>query len=320
MAQATAPTADPSFPAETEVDRGLLVHTTVQSLPVTPGKVAMWLFLATEVMFFTGLIGSYVVLRFGSPPGSYSDFYPPATNLAKYEGKLGVGVEAVGTNEPQVVEAIRAATGRTDKQVEEILHHAPHAFIAPLKPDTAARLAAGLTSLGATAAVLENREFSWPEPYDKATNPLSIDLTAANTFVLICSSLTMVLALSAVQRGQQTKFKIYLFLTIVIGICFLSVQAYEYYSLAFGHQHPPGISASGRFRPSSSLFGSCFYVMTGFHGAHVAGGVVLLLCIWIAALRGRYSERNHSAVELAGLYWHFVDLVWIILFTVVYLI
>ena len=320
MAQATAPTADTAFPAETEVDRGQLVHTTVQSLPVTPGKVAMWLFLGTEIMFFTGLIGSYVVLRAGSPPGSYSRFYVPATDLSRYEGKVGVAVEEVGSNEPRVVEAIRSATGKTEEQVEAILHHAPHAYIAPLAPDAAARLAAGLTTLGATAEVEENREYSWPQPYDHATNPLSIDLTAVNTFILICSSVTMVLALSAVQRGQQGKFLLFMVATIVIGSCFLGVQVYEYYSLALGHAHPAGVSASGHFRPSSSLFGSCFYVMTGFHGAHVAGGVILLICILIAGRRGRYSARNHSSVELAGLYWHFVDLVWIILFTVVYLI
>ena len=89
---------------------------------------------------------------------------------------------------------------------------------------------------------------------------------------------------------------------------------------AVGHHYPVGVSASGHFRPSSSLFASCFFTMTGFHGAHVAGGVVMLASIFVQSLRGAYTRENHSAVELAGLYWHFVDLVWIILFTVVYLI
>jgi cytochrome c oxidase subunit III len=87
-----------------------------------------------------------------------------------------------------------------------------------------------------------------------------------------------------------------------------------------GHIQPIGVSASGHFRPSVSLFASCFFTMTGFHGAHVAGGVVMLTCLLIQSLRGAYTQEHHSPVELIGLYWHFVDLVWIILFTVVYLI
>jgi heme/copper-type cytochrome/quinol oxidase subunit 3 len=87
-----------------------------------------------------------------------------------------------------------------------------------------------------------------------------------------------------------------------------------------GHHMPPGISATGHFRPSVSLFASCFFTMTGFHGAHVTGGVIMLTVILIQSLRGAYSRNHYSPVELAGLYWHFVDLVWIILFTVVYLI
>ena len=87
-----------------------------------------------------------------------------------------------------------------------------------------------------------------------------------------------------------------------------------------GQHYPPGISATGHFRPSVSLFASCFFTMTGFHGAHVTGGVITLLIIFIQSLRGTYSPTHYNPVEFAGLYWHFVDLVWIILFTIVYLI
>ena len=157
-------------------------------------------------------------------------------------------------------------------------------------------------------------------PYDNATNPLSIDLTAGNTFILICSSVTMVLALAAIQRGDRFKGTLFLGMTVFIGSIFLSVQVYEYYQLMIGHHYPPGISATGHFRPSVSLFASCFFTMTGFHGAHVAGGVVMLTCLFIGQLLGRFTPTHYSSVELVGLYWHFVDLVWIILFTVVYLI
>ena len=130
----------------------------------------------------------------------------------------------------------------------------------------------------------------------------------------------MVLALGALQRGDNRRCSLFLLATVLIGSCFLSVQVYEYYQLMQGHHYPPGISATGHFRPSVSLFASCFFTMTGFHGAHVFGGVVMLTCILIQSLRGAYSRNHYSPVELVGLYWHFVDLVWIILFTVVYLI
>ena len=88
-----------------------------------------------------------------------------------------------------------------------------------------------------------------------------------------------------------------------------------------GHHYPPGISATGHFRPSVSLFASCFFTMTGFHGAHVTGGVILLSVIFIRSFFfDAYSSTSYAPVELAGLYWHFVDLVWIILFTIVYLL
>ena len=88
-----------------------------------------------------------------------------------------------------------------------------------------------------------------------------------------------------------------------------------------GHHYPPGISATGHFRPSVSLFASCFFTMTGFHGAHVTGGVILLSVIFIRSFFfNAYTKTHYAPLELAGLYWHFVDLVWIILFTIVYLL
>jgi heme/copper-type cytochrome/quinol oxidase subunit 3 len=179
---------------------------------------------------------------------------------------------------------------------------------------------AELQSVGATVEPLELQTSSWPRPYDLATNPLSIDLTAINTFILICSSLTMVLALSAIQRGRKDRLRLYLGLTILIGGTFLGIQVYEYRQLMVGHPYPPGISATGHFTPDVSLFASCFFTMTGFHGAHVAGGLLALICIFVRSLFGCYSRAHHGPVELVGLYWHFVDLVWIILFTIVYLI
>jgi cytochrome c oxidase subunit 3 len=191
---------------------------------------------------------------------------------------------------------------------------------ADLTAPQAAALSGRLRAAGALTLVQGLEPHKWPLPYNHLINPLSIDLTAFNTFILICSSVTMVLALAAIQRGDRAKLSAYLLATVLIGSVFLSIQVIEYYKLMAGDLHSAGISRTGHFRPSVSLFASCFFTMTGFHGAHVFGGVVMLACIFVQSLRGAYTLTHHSPVELVGLYWHFVDLVWIILFTVVYLI
>ena len=180
--------------------------------PVDRGKFAIWLFLATEVMFFTGLIGTYLVIRLG------------------------------------------AAT--------------------------------------------------WPNPAER----LAVDVTAFNTFVLICSSATVVKALTAIQKGDKRGLVRWLGLSILLGAFFVGVQVYEYIEL---------VKAGAT--PNQDLFWSTFYAMTGFHGLHVVVGVIWLVCLWFGALRGSYSATNHVRIELGGLYWHFVDLVWVLLFTLVYL-
>jgi cytochrome c oxidase subunit III len=308
--------------------------------PVSPGKVAMWLFLATEIMFFTGLIGSYIVLRAGSSPSGFSNLYSPGTDLTLLKESRGVVIESVGPNPEGVADVLRSQLGvkaynrlvPADHEssalfpgMESIhnpkgMEHVSHLVAAVASEVKAKELAEALESAGAKAKIEPLRIESWPKPYDSEVNPLSIDLTAINTFILICSSVTMVLALAAIQRGDQFRGTVFLWATVGIGSIFLSVQVYEYYQLMVGHHYPIGISAGGHFRPSVSLFASCFFTMTGFHGAHVAGGVILLSCIALRSTFGGYSRTHYSPVELAGLYWHFVDLVWIILFTVVYLI
>lgn len=299
------------------------VGSALQAHPVTPGKVAMWLFLATEVMFFTGLIGSYIVLRAGSSETAYSNLFSPGSALAARTDLQGLRiVSGGGTPERVAALAYPAIAGQSrlsEEQVQRLVADG-RAIVPGLPAEEVERLAADLRSAGATVEPLEPRASSWPAPYDKATNPLSIDLTAINTFILICSSLTMVLALSAIQRGRRGKLVLYLGLTILIGGTFLGIQVYEYRQLMFDHVYPQGISATGHFTPDVSLFASCFFTMTGFHGAHVAAGLVTLVFIFLRALFGGYTRAHHGPVELAGLYWHFVDLVWILLFTVVYLI
>jgi heme/copper-type cytochrome/quinol oxidase subunit 3 len=180
--------------------------------PVERGKFAIWLFLATEIMFFSGLIGAYIVLR--------------------------------------------------------------------------------------SAAA------SWPDPAER----LAVDITAANTFILIMSSWTMVKAVFAAKRGDRGGLVKWLLATIFIGTVFVSVQVYEYIVL-----YKEGAL------PQVDIFWSTFYAMTGFHGTHVVVGVIWNVCVLLGALRGKYTARNNLGVELAGLYWHFVDLLWVLIFTIVYL-
>jgi heme/copper-type cytochrome/quinol oxidase subunit 3 len=296
-------------------------RTAVQHPPVSPGKVAMWLFLATEVMFFTGLIGSYIVLRTGSQKDSYSKFFAPGTNLtpAKLNAK-GVRLEETGGDTHRVVEIVSKAAGVSEGEAHHLVELAPGLVVRGVSAEKAAEIRDQLNAVGAKAAVEDNETYHWPKPYFSDTNPLSIDLTALNTFILICSSVTMVLALSAIQQGNQRRLVLFLAATVVIGSTFLGIQVFEYTMLMKVHHYPVGISKTGHFTPDASLFASCFFTMTGFHGAHVTGGVILLTCLLIGALMGKFTRDHYSPIELGGLYWHFVDLVWIILFTVVYLI
>ncbi|MCZ6695533.1 MAG: heme-copper oxidase subunit III [Acidobacteria bacterium] len=146
---------------------------------------------------------------------------------------------------------------------------------------------------------------NWPIP----STVLNVPLTALNTFILICSSVTMVKALSAIRRGDRAGLIKWLSGTILGGSIFLGIQVYEWTHLIHG-----GLTVQ------SSLIGATFFVLTGFHGCHVLSGVIYLSCILIRGAQGGYSRENNSAVEIVGLYWHFVDLIWILVFTFVYLI
>jgi len=153
----------------------------------------------------------------------------------------------------------------------------------------------------------------WPEP----GAVLNVQLTAVNTLILVTSSLTMVEALRGFEMGNVNKGRALLLATMVLGIVFVSIQISEYTILFFEEHLTPWYNPLG---PTPPTYGTTFYVQTGFHGAHVTAGVLAMGFLVIKAFRGKYSKENHEAVELVGLYWHFVDVVWIFLFTLVYLI
>lgn len=138
---------------------------------------------------------------------------------------------------------------------------------------------------------------------------MGVPLATFNTFALITSSVTMVLALAAIQEGNIARFQRWILCTIGGGLIFLCVKAYEYH-----HKWEEGITIS------SNLFGSFYYTLTGLHVIHVTGGLFLMAYILWAGTRGDFTPDSHDRVECAGLYWHFVDLVWVILFPILYLL
>ena len=182
-------------------------------IDIPVGKFGMWVFLVSEIMFFTGLIGSYIVLRLGSA--------------------------------------------------------------------------------------------SWPRPGAVLNTPL----LGLNTLVLLSSSLTMALALDAIQQGKQAALRVYLLLTAALGTAFLCIKGFDYV-----HMWRHG------FTLSSNLFGSCYYLLTGFHALHVFSGVILILTLFASASHGGFSSEHHGRVGYSGLYWHFIDVVWVILFAILCLV
>jgi len=140
-------------------------------------------------------------------------------------------------------------------------------------------------------------------------NVLNIPLTSLNTFMLLTSSFTVVRSLAALEEGNQTKFLRSIALTIILGTAFLSIQAFEYNNLS-----QEGLTLS------SGPFGMAFFTLTGFHGTHVLIGIIWAIKVFWNGFNGKYTKEDHWGVEFFGLYWHFVDVVWILIFTVVYLI
>ncbi len=156
----------------------------------------------------------------------------------------------------------------------------------------------------ATYMIYVGRSLQGPYPHEI----LDIPLTTLSTFVLLMSSLAMVLALHAVQKDNRKGALLWLMMTAGLGSVFLAFQAYE-----FTHFYHEGLTLT------SNIFGTTFFILTGFHGAHVTVGVIWLLILWFQTYAGRIRPADALKVEIAGLYWHFVDIVWIVIFMLIYL-
>jgi heme/copper-type cytochrome/quinol oxidase subunit 3 len=161
-------------------------------------------------------------------------------------------------------------------------------------------------SLISTYLLYRNRVTAGPRPHDI----YDIPYTSVSSFVLLMSSVTMVLALASIQRGNHRALRVWLLATAMLGMVFIGGQIYEFTTFV-----------DEGLKISTSTFGSAFFVMTGFHGAHVTGGIFMLLALLGMSIFGKLDDSDGPRkVELIGLYWHFVDIVWIVIFTVVYLV
>ena len=162
---------------------------------------------------------------------------------------------------------------------------------------------------------------SYPEVFAEASRHLDIVLGGINTGVLLCSSLTMALAVHAAQLGGRRTVAIFLGLTIVLGSIFLGIKLVEYY-----HKYEEHLIPGANFRiegPDTSrpqLFFSFYFAMTGMHALHMVIGVGLMAIMIFVTLRGGITAEYYSPVEMLGLYWHFVDIVWVFLFPLLYLV
>jgi heme/copper-type cytochrome/quinol oxidase subunit 3 len=160
-------------------------------------------------------------------------------------------------------------------------------------------------SLIATYLSYRGKSLVGPTP----SEVFNIPFTSVSTFVLLMSSLFMVLALAAIQRGDRHGTLVWLMATALAGSTFLGGQYYEFTTF-----YREGLWLD------TNLFGTTFFVLTGFHGTHVTIGVIWLLSLWVQVWRRQLRQEHSLSIEIAGLYWHFVDVVWIVIFTVVYLI
>jgi len=156
-----------------------------------------------------------------------------------------------------------------------------------------------------TYLIYRGRFAAGPAPGDI----FDIPFTSVSSFVLLMSSLTMVLALSALQRGDIRNNRLWLLTTALLGALFIGGQVYEFTTFL-----REGLGYT------TSPFSSAFFTLTGFHGVHVSVGIVMLMSLYVSSLRGNLRRESAETVEIIGLYWHFVDVVWIFIFTVIYLV
>ena len=161
----------------------------------------------------------------------------------------------------------------------------------------------------------------YPDAFAAASHELDVVLGTVNTAVLITSSLTMALAVHAAQLNQRKLLTVFLVLTIALGAAFLGIKSVEYYHKFVEHHVPgPGFQFEKEYARHAQLFFSLYFLMTGLHALHMIIGIGIMLWMLWWARRGIITAEYYSPIEISGLYWHFVDIVWIFLFPLLYLL
>jgi heme/copper-type cytochrome/quinol oxidase subunit 3 len=240
------------------------------------------------------------------------EIHLPSPSIAPLFAGIGVTLALLGLLAPLlgvIGVVILAVSGLKMARFPEVDMHAT--FLPQLgirKLGMWAFLASEVMFFTALIGVFISFKVDHHEAFEEAHHVLSLPLATIGTTVLIVSSFAVVMALEAIQADDRRVFLNWMGLTVVFGVTFLSIQAIEWYELM--HE---GIEAG-------DIFGTAFFTTTGFHGLHVLGGVVWISLLMLRAAGGEYSAKNNLGIELFGLYWHFVDVVWIVLFTVIYLI
>jgi cytochrome c oxidase subunit 3 len=161
----------------------------------------------------------------------------------------------------------------------------------------------------------------FPDAFREGSSHLNLMLSATNTAVLLCSSLAIALAVRAAQLGRRKALVSFLVVTIILGSTFLGLKGIEYYQ-EFGEQLIPGLNFSLESPNAAQveLFFILYFSMTGLHAIHMILGITALIIFVILSWRNRFSPENYAPIEMMGLYWHFVDIVWVFLFPLLYLI
>jgi cytochrome c oxidase subunit 3 len=165
---------------------------------------------------------------------------------------------------------------------------------------------------------------AYPDVFAIASTTLNVYVGAANTVVLLCSSLTMVLAVRAAQLGQQKAIIVFIILTLILGFVFLGVKGYEWHEKYVEH-HIPGPTfhideVAPGLQGQAQIFFSLYFAMTGLHALHMVIGAGIMFWLMWSAMKGKYGADYYTPVDVGGLYWHFVDIIWIFLFPLLYLI
>jgi cytochrome c oxidase subunit III len=161
----------------------------------------------------------------------------------------------------------------------------------------------------------------YPDAFAVSSHELDIVLGTTNTIVLITSSLTMALAVHSAQLGHRNKLMIFLSLTMLLGLAFLGIKGVEYYRKFVEHHVPgPTFQFEEKYFREAQIFFSLYFVMTGLHALHMIIGLGLMIWMFIWSWNGTITREYSNPIEVSGLYWHFVDIVWIFLFPLLYLV